>query len=234
MISEFSASNNRGLLASLPALGVSLGILIGTAMFAALSMLPKYSFMEWGWRIPFLLGFTLVIVGLYVRRQIHETPAFQQLQREQGILNSPLLHVMKHEFSQLVIAAGARSADAVGGQFFNVFAIAYCTTAQCPTGGGRGGSAAVSRPPRSRGRRPRGLLREHLHAELLKSVARRIVDRRVLHLIKMWLESPVEETDDRGRKTRTTTAQDNRRGIPQGSPISPLLANLYMRRFVLE
>jgi group II intron reverse transcriptase/maturase len=71
------------------------------------------------------------------------------------------------------------------------------------------------------------------HAELLKSVARRIVDRRVLHLIKMWLESPVEETDDRGRKTRTTAARDNRRGIPQGSPISPLLANLYMRRFVL-
>jgi group II intron reverse transcriptase/maturase len=71
------------------------------------------------------------------------------------------------------------------------------------------------------------------HADLLKSVARRIVDRRVLHLIKMWLESPVEETDDRGRKTRTTAARDNRRGIPQGSPISPLLANLYMRRFVL-
>jgi RNA-directed DNA polymerase len=71
------------------------------------------------------------------------------------------------------------------------------------------------------------------HADLLKSVARRIVDRRVLHLIKMWLDCPVEETDDRGRKTRTTEARDNRRGIPQGSPISPLLANLYMRRFVL-
>src|SRR5712671_5122503 len=71
------------------------------------------------------------------------------------------------------------------------------------------------------------------HADLLQSVARRIVDRRVLHLIKMWLECPVEETDDRGRKTRTTEARDNRRGIPQGSPISPLLANIYMRRFVL-
>lgn len=71
------------------------------------------------------------------------------------------------------------------------------------------------------------------HAELLQSLARRIVDARVLHLIKQWLECPVEETDDRGRKTRTTEAKDQRRGIPQGSPISPLLANLYMRRFVL-
>jgi RNA-directed DNA polymerase len=71
------------------------------------------------------------------------------------------------------------------------------------------------------------------HAELLQSLARRVVDRRVLHLIKMWLECPVEETDERGRKTRTTQARDQRRGIPQGSPLSPLLANLYMRRFVL-
>ena len=71
------------------------------------------------------------------------------------------------------------------------------------------------------------------HTDLLKSVARRIVDRRVLHLIKMWLDCPVEETDQRGRKKRTTEARDNRRGIPQGSPLSPLLANFYMRRFVL-
>ncbi|CAH2798687.1 MAG: Retron-type RNA-directed DNA polymerase (EC [Candidatus Burkholderia crenata] len=71
------------------------------------------------------------------------------------------------------------------------------------------------------------------HAELMLSLARRIADRRVLHLIKMWLECSVEETDYRGRKTRTTEAKDSRRSIPQGSPISPLLANIYMRRFVL-
>jgi RNA-directed DNA polymerase len=71
------------------------------------------------------------------------------------------------------------------------------------------------------------------HVELMRSLARRIVDGRVLHLLKMWLECAVEETDDRGRKTRTTEAKDSGRGIPQGSPISPLLANLYMRRFVL-
>jgi group II intron reverse transcriptase/maturase len=71
------------------------------------------------------------------------------------------------------------------------------------------------------------------HAELMRSLARRIVDPRVLHLIKMWLECAVEETDDRGRKRRSTETKDSGRGIPQGSPISPLLANLYMRRFVL-
>ena len=72
------------------------------------------------------------------------------------------------------------------------------------------------------------------HADLMRSLARRIVDSRVLHLIKMWLECAVQETDDRGRRKRTTEAKDSGRGIPQGSPISPLLANLYMRRFVLE
>jgi RNA-directed DNA polymerase len=71
------------------------------------------------------------------------------------------------------------------------------------------------------------------HSELLQSVARRVVDRHVLHLIKMWLETPVEETDERGRKTRTTRNRDEKRGIPQGSPLSPLLSNIYMRRFVL-
>ena len=71
------------------------------------------------------------------------------------------------------------------------------------------------------------------HTELMLSLARRIVDRRVLHLIKMWLACAVEETDDQGRKKRTTEAKDSGRGIPQGSPISPLLSNLYMRRFVL-
>jgi group II intron reverse transcriptase/maturase len=71
------------------------------------------------------------------------------------------------------------------------------------------------------------------HAELMRSVARRVSDRHMLHLIKMWLEVPVEEIDDRGRHHRTTRNKDERRGTPQGAPISPLLSNLYMRRFVL-
>ena len=71
------------------------------------------------------------------------------------------------------------------------------------------------------------------HAELMQCVARRISDKALLHLLKQWLVAPVEETDRRGRVQRTTRNKDEHRGTPQGAPISPLLANLYMRRFVL-
>ena len=78
-----------------------------------------------------------------------------------------------------------------------------------------------------------GYFDEIPHAELMKSVARRVSDGRMLRLIKMWLQAPVEEIDDRGNKHRTSRNKDRGRGCPQGAPISPLLANLYMRRFVL-
>jgi RNA-directed DNA polymerase len=70
------------------------------------------------------------------------------------------------------------------------------------------------------------------HHELMKSVSRRISDGRLLRLIKLWLETPVEETDVKGHRHRTTRNQDQGMGTPQGAPISPLLSNIYMRRFV--
>ena len=69
------------------------------------------------------------------------------------------------------------------------------------------------------------------HHELMKCVARRVSDGSVLALIRGWLEMPVEE--GRGRKRRTTANKDRGRGTPQGTPVSPWLANLYMRRFLL-
>jgi RNA-directed DNA polymerase len=71
------------------------------------------------------------------------------------------------------------------------------------------------------------------HNELLQCTARRVSDKAVLHLIRMWLIAPVEERKSRGHVVRTTRNKDEGRGSPQGSPISPLLANLYMRRFLL-
>ncbi len=69
------------------------------------------------------------------------------------------------------------------------------------------------------------------HRELLQSIARRIVDRDVLHLLKMWLKVPVEERDEKGNP-RLTGGRKNTCGTPQGGVVSPTLANLYMNRFL--
>jgi len=71
------------------------------------------------------------------------------------------------------------------------------------------------------------------HAELLRSIARRVSDGRLLGWVKAWLEMAVEEDDGRGGRHRTNRARRERKGTPQGSPISPLFSNVYMRRFIL-
>ena len=71
------------------------------------------------------------------------------------------------------------------------------------------------------------------HAELMKSIARRVSDGRLLGWVKAWLEMAVEEDDGCGGRRRTNRARRERKGTPQGSPISPLFSNVYMRRFLL-
>ena len=71
------------------------------------------------------------------------------------------------------------------------------------------------------------------HAELLRSIARRVSDGRLLGWVKAWLEMAVEEDDGRGGRRLTNRARRERKGTPQGAPISPLLSSIYMRRFIL-
>jgi RNA-directed DNA polymerase len=69
------------------------------------------------------------------------------------------------------------------------------------------------------------------HAELMKCVARRVSDKAVLHLVKMWLKVPVEERDELGRP-RYSGGKRSKQGTPQGGVISPLLANIYINRLL--
>ncbi len=71
------------------------------------------------------------------------------------------------------------------------------------------------------------------HAELMKSIARRVSNGRMLELIKSWLIMSVEEDDGKVSKRRTNRAKKERKGTPQGCPISPLLSNIYTRSFIL-
>ncbi|GAB3569263.1 MFS transporter [Amycolatopsis endophytica] len=128
MSAEYATPRQRGLLSSIPAFGVSLGILLGTGVFAALSGLPREAFLAWGWRVPFLVGFALVVVGLYVRLRVDESPEFTELRRSGTVTRSPIRELLTTHRGRVGLAALARSTDAVGGQIFNVFAISYCTS----------------------------------------------------------------------------------------------------------
>jgi MFS family permease len=127
MSAEYADDRRRGLLSSTPALGVSLGILLGTGVFSALSGLPEEAFLAWGWRVPFLIGFALVFVGLYIRLRVDESPEFRRLEQAGDVARRPMRELLRTHPRHVVLAAVARATDAVGGQVFNVFAITYCT-----------------------------------------------------------------------------------------------------------
>lgn len=75
---EYASKNNRGFFGSVPQMGISLGLILGTLALSIMSLLPHDQFMSWGWRVPFLLSALLVIFGLWIRKGIDETPAFKK------------------------------------------------------------------------------------------------------------------------------------------------------------
>jgi len=123
IVSEHGDASRRGFWASWPQAGAPGGNLLATGVLAALAAWqPDDQFLAWGWRIPFLLSGVLVLIGLWIRMTISESPVFQQAEPEP---TPPLVGVLRHHRKDVLVAIGARMAENISFYLLTVFVITY-------------------------------------------------------------------------------------------------------------
>lgn len=125
---EWGDQGRRGLMASLPQLGVALGLILGTGFMYLLSWaLSDDQFTSWGWRIPFLFSIVLVAIGLWIRLRILETPMFAQRLRAGAIRRLPSIEVIVKHWRPIVLSALARLSEQAPFYVITSFALVYLT-----------------------------------------------------------------------------------------------------------
>jgi len=127
MVVEHGHHGRRGLNASWVQAGVPAGLLLANAVFSLFSLLPNEAFLNWGWRVPFLLGIALLAVGLFIRLQIFESPLFAKVREQKRQAAVPFFDVLKHYRRNVVLAMGARMAENGCFYVFTVFILTYGT-----------------------------------------------------------------------------------------------------------
>lgn len=137
LVSEHGDAKRRGFWASWPQTGAPAGQLLATAVLSALTaLLSESAFESWGWRIPFLLSGVLVILGLWIRLSVDESPVFKAAlaQAEQRKASAapaekmPLVAVLRHHWRDVLIAMGARMAENISYYVITAFILVYATT----------------------------------------------------------------------------------------------------------
>lgn len=118
---------SRGLIASWPQFGVPAGLFLANLSILAFSTWSGDAFLDWGWRIPFLLSIILVGVGLWVRLGILETPVFRKLVSEQRIVRAPIVEVIKKQPREILLSALVRMSEQAPFYIFTAFVFAYAT-----------------------------------------------------------------------------------------------------------
>jgi MFS family permease len=128
MTYEYAAPEKRGLYASLPQIGLSIGLCLASGVVALLSYtLTNEQFLSWGWRLAFILSFVLVMVGLYIRLNIMETPEFSKLKEKGAEVKVPFATMISEYPKEIIAGMGARYIDGVFFNVFGVYSIAYLT-----------------------------------------------------------------------------------------------------------
>ena len=128
MSMEWTKTNaHRGFVASWPQFGVPAGLFLANLAVLAFSEISGASFLVWGWRIPFFLSILLVVIGLYIRLNILETPVFSRLVSENKIERTPMLEVIKRQPKEILLSALARMGEQAPFYIFTAFVFTYGT-----------------------------------------------------------------------------------------------------------
>jgi metabolite-proton symporter len=128
MAFEYAPENKRGFYASIPQIGLALGLCLSSGVVAGLSLtLTDAQFLAWGWRVAFFLSFALVVIGMYIRLNVMETPEFARIQKTGGEVRMPILEVISKYPGNTIAGMGARFIDGVFFNVFGVFSISYLT-----------------------------------------------------------------------------------------------------------
>lgn len=124
---EYAPKEKRGFFGSVPQMGVTIGMLMGTIALSIMTLLPDEAFMTWGWRVPFLLSALLVVFGLWIRKGIEETPTFQKTQEKGEIPKLPIADTLKYHWREVLIATGAKVVETAPFYIFGTFIVSYGT-----------------------------------------------------------------------------------------------------------
>ena len=129
MTLESGDPNKRGLNASWPQVGVPLGLLLANGVLSLMgAVTSEAAFLSWGWRIPFLISALLVIVGLWIRLTIAESPLFREVEQSHTKANAPIVEVLRRYPKKVLLAVGARVGVDVAFYTFVLFITTYITT----------------------------------------------------------------------------------------------------------
>lgn len=128
MAYEYAPPHRRGLYASLPQIGLAIGLCLAAGVVAALSRaLPDAAFLAWGWRVAFAASLLLVAVGFYIRTRVADTPEFVALKRQRRDTKLPVVELLGNYRQAILLGMGARYIDGVFFNVFAVFSIGYMT-----------------------------------------------------------------------------------------------------------
>lgn len=124
---EYAPAEKRGLFGSIPQMGVTIGMLLGTVALSIMTLLPENAFMTWGWRIPFIFSALLVFFGLWIRKGIDETPSFKKVKESGEVPKLPIVETLKNYWREVLIAVGAKVVETAPFYIFSTFVVSYAT-----------------------------------------------------------------------------------------------------------